>query len=904
MSSPDTSFKEDRNSILRALARLFIIIFVAAASLIAGLSWQNTLAEQRQALAHSSQLMAQGMRTHLKTFELVLNSMADELSYRGALTNAETGDELLARAKETDLGIVGYGLVGLDGEFLAASSRDLLTSLPNVVASDVSADSFRQVVENQRLYVGRPYYFSAIGEWIIPLRVPVYDQNNQLAAVLTAGNQIDGGYAAWARLPRPLNQHMLVIRNDGYLSYANPVPESVERLHRFFDQPISHQLSTLIASGNGFYRYLRLTQHGAEQVSYVWVERLPDHELSVVSVIPRSDVVWRWLESMLLPLGLWLVFAFLTVLGYRRARRLLRRADTELCDKQRALERSVQQYHELTRLLPIGVFQFRLTRDGTHEMTYTSQRFLDILELSQGAVPGVSLAEYVYRQLHPEDAVNFFRQQELATRQTLEFYWEGRLLQNDQERWISVHSVPSEEMTENSRLWNGVIVDITERKEAEHKINMLAYYDALTQLPNRRLLRQRLKKAVELAQAKKEYAAVLFIDIDRFKQLNDSFGHAQGDNMLQQIGNRLEDMVRDHDTVARLGGDEFVVLLNHLQCEEQRAASQVEVVIQKIQHLLATPLSIGEQTVRITLSTGITLIDGSEPDIDKVLQQADQAMYRAKEAGRNTQCFYDANIQQMITEQLEMQQDLREAINTSQLELFYQVQVNRNLKVAGVEALIRWHHPQRGVVSPGTFIPIAEQSDDIVRLGDWILRQACKQLVEWQEHAVRSHWTIAVNVSVRQLRADDFADKVLITLAETGARADHLVLEITESMLLVDTEQVIEKMARLKRVGVKFSLDDFGTGYSSLGYLNRLPIDELKIDQSFVEDMGNDEHHEVLIRTILSLGHTLSLTTIAEGVETEEQFRTLCELGCDQFQGYYFGRPVAVTELPNGIIET
>lgn len=898
MLSPEASVvTEDRNLILWALVRLFAIIFIVAALLIGVLSWQNTMYYQRQELAHSSQLMAQGMRSHLRTFELVLSMMADELSARGALTDASIGDDFLSRAQETELGIVGYGLVNLDGEFVAASSRLLQAPLPNLAADAASASSFRQVVDSERLRVGKPYYFTAVDEWIIPVRAPVYNDQHELSAVLSAGIQIDGGYAPWANIPRPAHQTILVVRDDGYPSYANPVPQGAERLQHFFSNQISSDLAGKIASGSGFYRY-----SGGN--AYIWVEELPEHELSVIAMVSWADVVWRWIRNMLLPAGLWFASAVLIVCGYRRAKRLLKRADEELRLKQQALEHSVQQYHELTRLLPVGVFQFCLTPENKHEMTYTSERFLNILDLNQATSQNKTLAEYVYQQLHPEDAKDFFRQQEAATRGTQPFYWEGRLRQNEGTRWVSVHSVPSEELTGKGRLWNGMIVDITERKEAEQKINLLAYYDALTHLPNRRLLRQRLKTAVSLAQEKTDFAAVLFIDVDRFKQLNDSFGHAQGDYMLQQIGQRLEDMVREYDTVARLGGDEFVILLSALRCDDEHAVNQVEVVVQKIQNAMSVPITIGEQTIRVTLSTGITMIDGSEADINKILQQADQAMYRAKEAGRNTECFYDANIQRLITEQLEIQQDLRDAINKNQLELFYQVQVNRRLRVAGVEALIRWNHPQRGPMSPATFIPIAEQSDDIVRLGDWILHHSCEQLVEWQTHPVRSAWTIAVNVSVRQLRADDFADKILNILQRTQAPANRLVLEITESMLLVDTEQVIEKMARLKQVGVKFSLDDFGTGYSSLGYLNRLPIDELKIDQSFVKELSQEEHHKVLIRTILSLGHTLSLTTIAEGVETEEQFKALCDLGCDQFQGYYFGRPVPAAELPDAVDET
>lgn len=896
MSPSVAAVHENRESVLRTFARLFFIIFMIAAMLIAFFSWQRAVEQSRQQLSHSSQLMAQGMRSHLLTFELVLTSMAEELVYRDVFNDPAAGDALLARAQETEMGLVGYGLLDLQGGFVATSTRDLRAPLPDIVTHGQTSESFRRVIEDEQFHIGRPYYFAAVGEWIIPLRVPVYGRDGELAGVLTAGNQIDGGSASWARMPTSSDYSLSVVRNDGFLNYVHPLPADSGDLDKTFSHRVNLELRDMVHRGQGF-QSLAKDLMDQQTATYFWVEPLQDYELSVVASMPRTQVIQVWRQSMLTPMMLWAFFALVTLLGYYNARRLLRKADYDVRDKREALQHSVAQYHELTRLIPIGVYQFRLTREGRHEMTYTSERFREILGLSDPLPPSTSLSEHVYRQLHRDDALAFFKQQEFATKNQREFYWEGRLVQPAGERWVSVHSVPGKALDENTQLWNGVVADITERKAAEEQINLLAYYDALTQLPNRRLLRQRLERAIKDSMDNIEYAALLFIDVDKFKQLNDSFGHAEGDRMLREVGGRLEDLVRDYDTVARLGGDEFVVLLTRLATCDDRAASQVEVVLQKVERLLNEPFEVGGQPVRITLSTGIALIDGAEQDIDAVLQQADQAMYRAKEAGRNTQCFYDAHIQQLITEQLELQKELREAINTEQLQLHYQTKVDHSRRVAGVEALIRWQHPTRGMISPGVFIPIAEQTDDIVHLGDKILQRACEQLVAWHNDLERNTWTIAVNVSVRQLRANDFAEKVLITLAETGAKPDRLVLEITESMLMVDTEQVIEKMARLKRVGVKFSLDDFGTGYSSLGYLNRLPIDELKIDQSFVRDMDADEHHHVLIRTILSLGKTLSLTTIAEGVETHEQFETLKALGCELFQGYYFSRPAPITEL-------
>ena len=891
----------DRMSVLRTLGRLFLVVFVCSALAIALYVWQRTVHDAKQQLAHTSQLMAQGTRSHLRTFELVLNAMAEELAYRDVFNNPEVGDAFLAHAQQTDMGLVGYGLIDLEGDFVAASTRDLLAPLPNVEDHALTGESFREVVEAQRFHVGQPYFFEAVGEWIIPFRVPVFDTAGEtLLGVLTAGNQIDGGAASWARMPTSASYDLALLRADGRVAYIRPLPETQRQLERIFSQPVVPKLHDVIQAP-GFHRVSGgLQSQGsqrADEPHYLWVEPLTEYDLTVVAGIRQHAVIMLWLENLQTPFVIWLLFGLVTTLGYKNAKRLLAKANNEVSQQREALIRSVAQYHELTRLIPIGVFQFRLSREQGHQLTYTSERFREILALEAVLPASTTLSQHVYRQLHPDDALSFYQKQEVSTKEQREFYWEGRLLQAEGERWVSVHSVPGEKAGGVVQLWNGVVADITERKRAEARINQLAYYDALTKLPNRRLLRERLQVAVENARQQHAFAALMFIDVDNFKQLNDSFGHAEGDRMLAEVGRRLQALVRDYDTVARLGGDEFVVLLSQLATEADKAATQVETVVHKIERLLNEPFRLGAQQANITLSTGITLIDGSEHDIDAVLQQADQAMYRAKEAGRNTQCFFDANIQQLINEQLELQNDLRQAIANQQLILHYQPKYNRAQTIAGVEALIRWPHPQKGMISPASFIAIAEQSDDIVHLGDWILVEACRQLVAWKSEPERAQWTISVNVSVRQLRANDFAEKVLVTLAESGAPADRLLLEITESMLMVDTEQVIEKMARLKRVGVRFSLDDFGTGYSSLGYLNRLPIDELKIDQSFIRDMDTDEHHQVLIRTIMSLGHTLSLHIVAEGVETEQQFLRLHSLGCDLFQGFYFARPTPLDAI-------
>ena len=437
----------------------------------------------------------------------------------------------------------------------------------------------------------------------------------------------------------------------------------------------------------------------------------------------------------------------------------------------------------------------------------------------------------------------------------------------------------------------GLARDVTERKRAEAQIERLAFYDPLTGLCNRRLFHDRLEQAQSASTRSQYWAAVCFIDLDNFKDLNDTQGHDQGDLLLQQVGQRLHAAVRDQDTVARLGGDEFVVLLEELGPDEPQAALYANTVGEKLLEALNHPYTLQRGEHHNTPSMGITLFRDHQERIEDVLKRADLAMYQSKAAGRNTVRFFDPQMQETVQRRSELARDLREALSSDELSLYSQPVVDAQEVVHGHEALLRWRHPQRGMVSPTEFIPVAEQTGLIVPIGTWVLHQACKHLVEWAKDPVKAHWTLAVNLSARQLRLPDFVEQVHHALESTGARPTHLKLELTESLLLHDVEDTIVKMSELAKVGIRFSLDDFGTGYSSLSYLKRLPLSLLKIDQSFVRDLLTDPNDAVIAQTILQLANTLGLAVVAEGVENEGQKQLLQVMGCEAFQGYLFGRP-------------
>lgn len=444
-------------------------------------------------------------------------------------------------------------------------------------------------------------------------------------------------------------------------------------------------------------------------------------------------------------------------------------------------------------------------------------------------------------------------------------------------------------------------IDITQRKAVEDQLHKLAFYDPLTQLPNRRLLLDRLGHVLAGSTRSRNQGAIMFIDLDNFKALNDTQGHDVGDRLLAEVAQRLKSSVRQGDTVARLGGDEFVVMVQDLAADSMVVA-QVEAVAGKILAALDCPYplvfdaELGRRNAlnyHCTASIGITLFGAHSTNVDELLKQADLAMYQAKDSGRNAIRFFDPEMQAAITSRVALEADLREAVEAGQFQLYYQPQVvGESHRLTGAEALLRWHHSRRGMVPPSEFIPLAEETGLILPLGQWVLETACAQLATWASQPEMAQLTVAVNVSAHQIRQTDFVDQVLAVLADAGANPQRLKLELTESLLVSNVEDIIAKMTLLKSRGVGFSLDDFGTGYSSLSYLKRLPLDQLKIDQSFVNEVLTDANDAAIAKMIVALAESLGLAVIAEGVETEEQRNFLAESGCHAYQGYLFSKPL------------
>ena len=461
--------------------------------------------------------------------------------------------------------------------------------------------------------------------------------------------------------------------------------------------------------------------------------------------------------------------------------------------------------------------------------------------------------------------------------------------------WLSITAVVGKEGKVSNYV--GAFVDFTERKKAEEEIHHLAFFDSLSQLPNRRLLLDRLRQAVVASARSQTGGALLFIDLDNFKTLNDTKGHGIGDLLLIEVAKRLQACVREGDTLSRFGGDEFVVLLVGLSEERGQAAVQAQGVGEKVLEALNQSYILDGNEFHSTSSIGITLFANYQQNLDELLKQADTAMYEAKKSGRNTLRFFDPVMQETLEARAELEVGLRDALLKQEFRPYYQMQVNSSGRILGAEVLLRWIHPERGLISPLQFIPLAEETGLIISIGAWVLESACQQLKVWEAESHTRDLQLAVNVSGRQFRQPDFVTRVRDILDRTAINPLRLKLELTESIVLDDVADTIAKMQALRELGVSFSMDDFGTGYSSLAYLTQLPLKQLKIDQSFVRNIGTKASDATIIQTIIGMANNLNIEVIAEGVETQEQRDFLERMGCMHYQGYLFGKPVPVEEF-------
>ncbi len=571
----------------------------------------------------------------------------------------------------------------------------------------------------------------------------------------------------------------------------------------------------------------------------------------------------------------------------KNARDAAEAALVERGQAEATLRSSEERYRRILQHSPTGIVHY----DNDLIITFCNDRLPQLLQVSLEQLVGLDMKRLRDPRIVPalEAAI-----------QGNEGFYEGEYVSTLRgvHLWISLSATPLLGVQNQIEGGIAIIEDITERKKSEEAIRNLAYYDPLTRLPNRRLLMDRLGHALTASTRSREYGALMILDLDHFKGLNDTQGHDVGDRLLVEVAQRIQSCLRQEDTVSRLGGDEYVVMLEGLGQSERAAATQAEAIAEKIRTVLSLPyvLGGGESEYFSTTSTGLTLFRGQEDAAEILLKHADVALYRAKDAGRNAIRFFSPAMQSAIEARATLERALRRGLDRNEFSLYYQPQVDQDGALIGAEALVRWLSPSQGVVSPAQFIPLAEESGLILQLGQWVLDTACAQLKAWALDPRARDLILSVNVSARQFLQPGFVDQVRHCLLASGADPARLKLELTESVVLDNLDTVIARMHELDGMGVGFSMDDFGTGYSSLSYLKRLPLGQIKIDQSFVRDIPGDANDAAIVRAILAMSQSLGLDVIAEGVETQAQRDFLFENGCLAYQGYLFGRPVPIGE--------
>jgi diguanylate cyclase (GGDEF)-like protein/PAS domain S-box-containing protein len=771
--------------------------------------------------------------------------------------------------------------------------------------------SFQKLLKERRFTVGQPFFGPITHKWVSVLSVPIWNERQEMVGAV----HLPLDLAAYdPNIPVQFlsaESRYGFFSEDGTMIWRNLDPE-----HLIGTRPKAEAALQIVKVRDG--EFESRAKDGVTR--YFSVVPMPEIGWIAYVGVPATEVYAAARQRAITATGIALVaIAFLILIAIAIARRIARPVAE--------LERAAQAVHS-------GNFGVRAAVCGPREVAAVARGFNAMLDAQQQGVAQLRIAATAFESqesMMVTDANAVILRINKAFTETTgytaaeivgqtprllksgrhdaDFYralwetinrtggWQGEIWDRRKNgevypKWLTITAVKDDDGAVTHFI--GSHFDVTERKKAEEKINDLAFFDQLTGLPNRTLLRDRLKQAMTASTRSGNYGTLLLIDLDNFKTLNDTLGHDMGDMLLKQVAQRLTACVRAEDTVARLGGDEFVVILASLSTLEGEAVTQTEAVSEKILSTLNQTYQLNEVACRNTPSIGATLFLGHRVSLDGLLKQADLAMYEAKETGRNAIRFFDPAMQTAVVERVALETSLRRAIQENQFLLHYQAQVVGEGRVTSAEALLRWQHPQRGMVFPAEFIPLTEETGLILPLGQWVLESVCTQLAKWASNPAMADLTVAVNVSVRQFRQADFVDQVLAVLKNTGANPQRLKLELTESLLVKNVQDVIEKMFALKAKGVCFSLDDFGTGYSSLSYLKRMPLDQLKIDMSFVRDVLIDPNDAAIARTIVALAQNLGLGVIAEGVETEAQRDFLASAGCHPYQGYFFSRPLPV----------
>lgn len=870
-----------RPSRVTALALALVGLLVAVVVLAtAGLLWhtrQKALAESELEVVRFVSGAEAALNRNLLGVDVLLANMDDLLGLSGLVAewiDVKAANRLMHRAALQNLSVRDVALIDAQGRILASSNTlgsDLELSLPSGFVEEVlgqpvsslvfSAPVVSFISSERVLYMGRTIKLADSSRLLAVAEVPL----PLLSSIMVQGADISG-------------LEVTLERTNGQLLASAPTRDEL------LGKPLSPALEPQRETVHALLLAARLTGAPAMVITRPILYR----DVLIAASIPIDSALagWRTLRNFIVSAAIAFVLMLLAAGGF---------ALWYLDRLTQARLAIVQSKTALDEALESMVSGFVLL-NSEHRVLSWNRRFMELYPWTAGVmaplVPFRKVLEAAAEH-HLPGASEAQHQEWIQHRLSLQLNAQGtneQQLPNGQIIQITEQRTPE----------GGLVIvyhDVTELRRATAEIEQLAFYDVLTTLPNRRLLMDRMQQAMTSSARSGRYGALLFLDLDHFKTLNDSLGHEVGDMLLRQVAQRLKTCVREGDTVARLGGDEFVVMLNDLSEHSHDAAALTRQIGDKILDRLNQPYQLAAHSYHSTPSIGATLFNATPQAPADLLKQADIAMYEVKTRGRNALCFFDPQMQAAISQRAQLEQDLHAALLGGQFELHYQPQVKLGGSIVGAEVLIRWRHPVRGLVLPSEFIVVAEESELILPIGQWVLRGACQQLAAWQGVARCQDLHLCVNVSARQFHQKNFVEQVVAVVRETGINPHLLKLELTESLVLDNVEETIHKMSTLKTLGLQFSVDDFGTGHSSLTYLTSLPLSQLKIDQSFVRNIGTQPSVGMIVQTIIGMTQNLGLEVIAEGVETRAQQEFLALNGCTLYQGYLFGRPTPLAEF-------
>ena len=857
------------------LAALFMAVLAGAAAWQTGSLRESAVRTSEEKVDRFVSGAEAALNHNMLSIDLLLSGAQDMLQLQPH-ADVQGESRMLAVVARGNLLVSRVAVVDAQGRVRASSEPSGALqemSLPTAFLASVVSSAA------QRLYISTPVLSFATTQQVLYFARPLKGRDGQrlavvaevplakLANVLTQGHEVSG-------------LEIVFEQNDGRRMLALPdLPEAGPLRAPHSDAPLPDRAWNTPARISGVPALV-----ASRQLVY------PNLRLSVS--LPEDQALERWEYERNMVAAAALVFCAMVLLAAAVAVVVFDRmaqARKDIADAKALLDQALESMVSGFVLL-----------DAQQRVAHWNRRFVELFPWMRGAMAsGMPFRQVLEQSVahHLPVGSDAERQQWIALRLAQQQDGTGA----HEQVLPDGHCIHVLERATPEGGWVITFHDVTDLRRANEEIEHLAFYDPLTGLPNRRLLLDRLGQALVLSQRSGKVGALLFLDLDHFKDLNDTLGHEVGDELLQAVAQRLLANVRVADTVARLGGDEFVVMLSDLSTSTQEAAALAQRIGEKILRGLSEPYVLRGHTHQGAASIGATLFGASAQSAIELLRQADIAMYQVKARRGNALCFFDPKMQTAINDRAQLEADLRQALVAQQLVLHYQPQATLQGDVIGAECLLRWQHPQRGMVPPGQFIAVAEESDLILHIGQWVLHSACTQLARWQEQPQWAHLQLSVNVSARQFRQSDFVHQVIETLQVTGARAHLLTLELTESLVLDNVEDAIDKMHQLRTKGVRFSVDDFGTGYSSLAYLTRLPLHQLKIDQSFVRNLGSRPSDDVIVQTIIGMGRNLDLEVIAEGVETEAQKAILAGHGCDLYQGYLLARPMPVADFERSL---